>query len=94
MQIEMKEADFGQGPFDPSALLAAGWTYMDPPTRFSHEMLDLWCDTIGRDNYRLLAMTDGIQSDGFKFKRGQFLVNPEGIKRLKEYAAANKTTGA
>lgn len=96
MQITIKAADLnpGQDSVDMDALAAAGWRYIDPATRFSHEMWDVFCEMIGADNYRILAMTIGTTRDGFAYKRGQFMVSPDGMQRLHERAAeaaANKT---
>lgn len=88
MKIKIEPSDFGRSdPLDPSALTREGWSYIDPPTRFSHEMWDLWLSTIGEDNYRILAMSAGTAADGFKWKRGQFLISQEGQRRMKEFAA-------
>jgi hypothetical protein len=56
---------------------ADGWVYRDLPRRLSHEMWDLFLDTIGEGNFRLLAMTAGKD-----WKRGQLLISPDGMKNL------------
>jgi len=88
-KVVLIASDFGQpDEVDVNALLADGWVYCDPPTRFSFEMWNLWCSTIGAENYRLLAMTEGHD-----YKRGQFLISPAGTARLREYAASHKANG-
>lgn len=84
MQITIDGSDFGQPePLDVSALLKDGWVYCDPPTRFSFPMWDLFCAIIGVPNYRLLAMTTGEDKNG-PYKRGQFIISPEGQRRMKD----------
>ena len=66
----------------PADLRARGWRYVDPPTRFSLDMWDLFCRMIGDGEYKILAMTHGVAKDGFEYKRGQFIVSPVGLDRL------------
>lgn len=91
MKIEFQKSDFGETePLNPSALIAAGWFYIDPPTRFSHEMWDYFLNLLGVGNYRILAMTEGTAADGFKYKRGQLLINPTAQENVKRHAEAVK----
>lgn len=66
----------------PADLRALGWRYIDPPTKFSHEMWDYFCKIIGEDEYKLLIFSEGVSPDGFKWKRGQFVVSPQGMLNL------------
>src|ERR1700743_175375 len=66
----------------PKELKDKGWKYIDPPTKFSHEMWDYFLALLGKDEYQLLIMSSGVAKDGFKWKRGQFLVSPQGILNL------------
>ncbi len=67
-------------PFKDETLMADGWVYRDFPSRLSHEMWDLFIKTLGEGNYRILAMTVGPD-----WKRGQFLISPDGMANLVAY---------
>jgi hypothetical protein len=73
----------------PADLRALGWRYIDPPTKFSHEMWDYFRALIGEHEHQLLIYSEGEAPDAFKWKRGQFVVSPQGMKNLadKERAA-------
>lgn len=66
----------------PAELRALGWRYVDPPTKFSHEMWDYFRSLIGEGEYKLLIYSEGVAPDGFKWKRGQFVISPQGMKNL------------
>lgn len=66
----------------PPELKAAGWRYVDFPTRFSYEMWDYLLRLIGEGEYKLLAMTVAEDSKGAIQARGQFLISPQGQKNL------------
>ena len=67
-------------PFKGETLMADGWVYRDLPSRLSHEMWDLFIKTLGEGNYRIMAMTVGPD-----WKRGQFLISPDGMANLAAY---------
>lgn len=66
----------------PVELRAKGWRYIDPPTRFSHEMWDYFLRLLGEGEYRILAASSGVTKDGFAWKRGQFIVSPQALANL------------
>ena len=66
----------------PKELKDKGWRYIDPPTKFSYEMWDYFLALIGEGEYQLLISSQGIAADGFKWKRGQFFVSPQGMLNL------------
>ena len=72
-------------PFKGETLMADGWVYHDLPSRFSNEYWDMFIELLGAGNYRILAM-----SAGPGWKRGQFLISPEGMKNLAAYSAKQK----
>lgn len=74
----------------PADLRALGWRYIDPPTKFSHEMWDYFRALIGEDEHKLLISSEGEASDGFKWKRGQFVVSPQGMKNLSDKERAER----
>lgn len=82
-------ADAEQG-LVPANLRALGWIYIDPPTKFSHEMWDYFRALIGDDEHRLLIWSKGEAPDGFKWKRGQFVVSPLGMKNLADKERAER----
>lgn len=47
----------------PDDLRALGWRYIDPPTKFSHEMWDYFRELIGMDEHQLLIYSEGEASD-------------------------------
>jgi len=74
----------------PEDLRALGWKYVDPPTKFSHEMWEYFRNLIGMDEHKLLIYSDGITRDGFPWKRGQFVISPQGMKNLADKDRALK----
>jgi len=74
----------------PEDLRALGWRYVDPPTKFSFEMWDYFRNLIGMDEHKLLIYSEGITADGFKWKRGQFVISPQGMKNLADKDRALK----
>jgi hypothetical protein len=74
----------------PPDLRALGWRYVDPPTKFSYEMWDYFRALIGMEEHKLLIYSDGIAPDGFKWKRGQFVISPQGMKNLADKERAAK----
>lgn len=66
----------------PQELRAKGWRYVDPPTKFSPEMWDYFCAIIGEGEYKLLIASEGTERDGFEWKRGQFVISPQGMLNL------------
>lgn len=76
-------------PVEGETLRADGWVYRDLPARLSFEMWDLLLEIMGEGNYRILAMTIGPD-----FKRGQFMISPDGIANMVAYRAAASTNPA
>lgn len=74
----------------PPDLKALGWRYVDPPTKFSHEMWDYFRARIGMEEHKLLIYSEGVAADGFKWKRGQFVISPQGMKNLVDKDRAEK----
>ncbi len=72
-------------PFKGETLMADGWVYRDLPNRLSNEYWDMFLETLGEGNYRIMGMTVGAG-----WKRGQFLISPEGMKNLAAYSAEQK----
>lgn len=75
----------GGEPIEGETFLADGWVYRDMPFRLSHEMWDVFLETLGKGNYRILIMSS---TPGWK--RGQFLISPKGMENLAAYHTANK----
>ncbi len=73
----------GGEPFEGETLMADGWVYRDFPSRVSYEVWAQFIDILGEGNYRILAM-----SYSREWKRGQFLISPEGMKNLAAYRPA------
>lgn len=83
-QGDMNDPSLPSGePFEGETIMADGWVYRDLPNRLSHEMWDFLIETMGEGNYRILA-----KSVGPDWKRGQFLISPEGMKNLIAYRVA------
>lgn len=55
----------------PPDLKAAGWEYRDLP------LLG------GKENYKIVVMSSRANGD----KRGQFIISPDGMRRLREHVA-------
>ena len=87
---EMAELpDFPRPPGEPvtgKTYIADGWVYRDMSGRMSYEMWDLFTGLLGEGNYVILIM-----SQGHDWKRGQFLISPDGMQNLSDYLAAKKS---
>ena len=59
--------------------IADGWVYRDFPRRVTYEVWDQFLAAMGKDNYVILIM-----SKDNDWKRGQFLISPEGMKNLQQ----------
>lgn len=57
------------------------WVYRDLPGRLSFEMWNRLLGIMGHGNYMVLAMSQGPD-----WRRGQFLVSPDGMANLKAYS--------
>ena len=66
---------------DVDGLMSSGWTYYDLPKRLSFEMWDYFISLLGEGNYKILIISQNSAED---WKRGQFLISPAGIQRLRE----------
>lgn len=74
----------------PPDLRALGWRYVNPPTKFSHAMWDYFRGLIGMEEHKLLIYSDGTARDGFQWKRGQFVISPQGMLNLADKDRAAK----
>lgn len=72
------------GEIDMEKLISEGWQYRDIPW-CSAEMWAKLMSIIG-ENMIPLAMTERSNGD----RRGQLLISPAGMQRLKDYVAAEK----
>lgn len=71
-------------PFPGETLIADGWEYRDLP-RMSPEYFERLKETIGDENIRWLTIADyGVSI------RGQCLISPVGMGRIREHVAAKK----
>lgn len=82
---ELREAE--QVALVPAQLRAEGWVYRDVPGWFSHEMWELFLNTMGHDNYKIVIMSSHPE----RGKRGQFLLSPKAMKNLEAYRTAAKS---
>lgn len=73
-----------EGELNPDKLIAEGWVYKDLPW-MTAEALDLFLSILGRNNYIGLAVSI---RPGTGEKRGQILINPDGLANLRGYAGA------
>jgi hypothetical protein len=62
------------------------WVYRDLP-RMKEEFFDLFLNIVGNENISWLTQAE-YQEDGYRSRRGQLLVSPEGIERARAYNAA------
>lgn len=67
----------------PPELKAKGWRYLDFNARFSPQMWDWILFVIGDGEYKLLVTSQGTD-DGVPWKRGQFLISPQGYANLQD----------
>ncbi len=68
------------------AFQTTGWFYRDinwMTLPYFDEMLEIF----GADNYKLITGTVRNDWEGGPFRRGQFLISPQGIKNVKEWSA-------
>lgn len=89
MKVTIESSDFGEtGKLDVSKLLSEGWIYKDvAPAIMTPEVWELFLTIMGKGNYHILAMTSFTQG-GKPFKRGQFIISPEGQKNMRDYSGA------
>lgn len=63
-----------------------GWVYRDMHRRQTPEWWKNFIDVVGPDNVRVLAYSTGRSSETeAEWVRGQFLLSPEALERLKVY---------
>lgn len=67
----------------PADLKAAGWRYVDLPTRLSLEMWDNFLSVLGEGNFRILVMSEGPD-----WRRGQFFLAPAAYENMRKHIAA------
>ena len=70
-------------PFPGETLIADGWVYRDMP-RMTQEAFDKFLDILGKENARFLTFARYNNGESV---RGQFLMSPAGMERLKAYSA-------
>lgn len=63
---------------------ADGWVYRDLPTWLSMDMKARLFNTIGVENTVILAASERT-IEGVKYWRGQLLISPVGMARIKAY---------
>ena len=88
--INLPGLPFGLPPGEPiegKTYIADGWVYRDMPGRVSFEYWDKFLDLLGEGNYVIL-----IRSEGRDWKRGQFLISPDGMENLAVYSARQKAS--
>jgi hypothetical protein len=66
-------------PFPGKTYIADGWVYRDLP-RLSYEMFDKFVDIVGEEN--MVWLTEADYGDS---KRGQLLVSPAGMERVRNH---------
>ena len=71
-------------PFPGKTSIEDGWVYRDLP-RMSPQMFDLFIEIVGEENTAWLTVADYGDS-----KRGQLLISPAGIERLKAHVTPSK----
>lgn len=72
-------------PFPGETLIADGWIYRDLP-RMTQEAFNHFLDILGEENARFLTFAR-YSGDAV---RGQLLMSPAGMERLKAHSAASK----
>jgi hypothetical protein len=74
-------------PLGHEAMIAAGWRYVDPPSRFSPEMWLHFLSVIGDGEFHILVQSNGVNRNGERWARGQLLISPKGWENM-----ANRTS--
>lgn len=65
----------------PSNLKEKGWTYLDPPGKFSLDAWSYFLDWLGEGEYQVLIMSEGGQGED-RWKRGQLFVSSQALINL------------
>jgi hypothetical protein len=73
-------------PFPGETLIADGWVYRDLP-RMTQETMNTFLDIVGEENTRFLTFARYKPQNDV---RGQLLISPAGMDRMKAYSAAKK----
>lgn len=82
--VTMKAENLPGDKRSPGELLALGWAYRDVPWCSAEFWAKLW-EVMGEGNYKMLARTQRGDDT-----RGQALISPEGMERMRGYSAAHK----
>jgi hypothetical protein len=77
--IEMPKTE----PFPGETLIADGWVYRDLP-KMTQEAFNTFLDILGEENARFLTFARYPD----KAVRGQFLMSPAGMERLKAHSVS------
>lgn len=75
-------------PFPGETLIADGWVYRDLP-RMTQEAFNQFLDILGEENARFLTLARYPD----KAVRGQFLMSPAGIERLRAHSVTSQHSG-
>jgi len=62
--------------------IADGWVYRDFAGKLKPEIYTAFLRLVGSSNYHTLAMSEGLDGSQVVWRRGQFLVSPEGQRRI------------
>lgn len=76
-------------PFPGETLIADGWEYRDLP-RMTQDCLNQFLDILGEENARFLTFAR-YSADSV---RGQLLISPAGMNRLKAYSVSRPSREA
>lgn len=60
-----------------------GWAYRDLPNMLP-EYMDQLLDWVGSKDYEFITFSERVWPDGHATVRGQVLISPEGMDRLKD----------
>ena len=66
-----------------------GWTYLDPPSRFSPDMWQYFLSILGEGEYKIIAQSEGRDKFGH-WQRGQLFVSPQARENMKAHLLAKK----
>lgn len=66
-----------------------GWEYRDLPN-MAVEYMDQFKDMVGDDNVRWITFAERRWPDNTVTQRGQVMISPDGMRRIREYNARLK----
>lgn len=74
-------------PFPGKTLVADGWEYRDLP-RMTQEQFNQFLDVVGEENVEFLTFARYNSDSGCRV-RGQLMISPYGMQKLKEHKPQN-----